>query len=733
MTRPASGQGGTGATLSMIVDGGILVVTIDRPGEAVNTVSPDLVGEFEGMFMRVDDDPLVTGIVLISGKPDSFIAGADIEQFLEIRSSGDAERISRLGQDLLHRMEGLRVPVVAAIHGPCLGAGLETALACRYRICTDHPKTALGLPEVQLGLIPGVGGTQRLPRVVGLQAALDMILTGRSIRAKRALQMGLVDEMVHPSILREIAIDRARGLAAGTRPVSRPRVRGATSLLLEHNPLGRSIVFKKARESVTQKTHGHYPAPLAALEAVQAGYAMGREGGLREEARLFGEMAVTAVSRQLVFLFFASNALKKDPGVDPPAPTPRPVDKLGVLGAGFMGAGIASVAVQQGTLVRLKDTDTPRIGKGLAAIRSVIDERLTRKQITRQQFDDFMSLVGGSTDYSGFASVDLVIEAVFEDLALKHRVLAEVEPMIEPSAIYASNTSTIPIARIAEAARYPERVLGMHFFSPVHKMPLLEVIVTPETDPEAVVTAVAYGKKLGKTVIVVSDGPGFYTTRTLSAYMNEAGRLIEEGASIETVDRALVEFGFPVGPITLLDEVGIDVGGKVGQVLGEAFGPRMAPSEAMHRVVAAGRTGRKGGKGFYRYNDKGTKGPVDESVYELIGGERRELEPDEIVNRCVLAMVNEAARCLDEGILRSPRDGDVGAVFGIGFPPFRGGPFRYVDSVSASRIVDQLEELNTRFPGRFEPADGLLEAARSRRSFYPSDRRNSGTAQPSAL
>ncbi|HEY9225036.1 MAG TPA: fatty acid oxidation complex subunit alpha FadJ, partial [Gemmatimonadaceae bacterium] len=678
---------GTAPTLSMELDGDVLVVTIDRPGETVNTLSTVMVGEFEGLFLRIDEDPLIKAVILISGKPENFIAGADVDQFPEIRAASEAERISRIGQDLLHRMEHLRVPVVAAIHGACLGAGLETALACRYRVCTDHPKTVFALPEVQLGLIPGMGGTQRLPRRVGLQAALDMILTGRNVRAKRALQMGLVDEMVHPAILREIAIDRARGLAAGTRHASRQRNFGATNLLLEHNPLGRGLVFRKARESVMEKTHGNYPAPLAALEAVHAGYSRGFEGGLREEARLFGEMAVTPVSRQLVFLFFASNALKKDPGVAPPAPTPREVKKLGVLGAGFMGAGITSVAVQQGTLVRLKDTDNARIGKGLAAVRSVLDERLTKKQITRQTFDDYLSLVGGTTDYSGFESVDLVIEAVFEDLALKHRMIAELEPAIDPGAIYASNTSTIPIARIAEVAKHPERVLGMHFFSPVHKMPLLEVIVTPQTDPEATVTAVAYGKRLGKTVIVVNDGPGFYTTRTLSAYMNEAGRLIDEGAPIEVLDRALVDFGFPVGPITLLDEVGIDVGGKVGQVLAEAFGERLGASDAMRRVVAAGRTGRKGGKGFYRYDETGKKGPVDESIYEIIGGQRRDFERDEMTQRCVLAMVNEAARCLEEGILRSPRDGDIGAVFGIGFPPFRGGPFRYVDSVGVPQIV----------------------------------------------
>ena len=705
------------ALVTDVVDD-VLVVTIDRPGEAVNTLGPELIGEFETVFHRVTDDSLIKGVVLRSGKPDGFIAGADIEQFTTLRTAADAERLSRMGQELLGRLEALRVPVVAAIHGACLGGGLETVLACRYRICTDHPKTTFSLPEVQLGLIPAMGGTQRLPRRVGLQAALDMILTGRSVRAKRALQMGLVEEMVHPAILREIAIDRARALGDGRRRAPRRGIGGPANLLLEHNPIGRGLVFKKARQSVLEKTHGHYPAPLAALEAVQDGYAHGVEHGLGEESRLFGEVAMTAVSRQLVFLFFASNALKKDPGVPDPAPRPREVERIGVLGAGFMGAGIASVAAQQGTLVRLKDTDTARIGKGLAAVRGVLQERVVRRQVTRRQADDWMSLVGATTDYSGFESVDLVVEAVFEDLSLKHRVLEEVEPVLDPTTVYASNTSTIPIARIAEVAQRPERVLGMHFFSPVHRMPLLEVIATSQTSPEATVTAVAYGKRLGKTVIVVNDGPGFYTTRTLSAYMNEAGRLLDDGASIDAIDRALVDWGFPVGPLTLLDEVGIDVAGKIGVVLGEAFGARMAPSESLRRVVAAGRAGRKGSSGFYRYDQSGKKGSVDESVYEIIGVPRRAIDAAEITERCVLAMVNEAVRCLEEGILRSPRDGDVGAVFGIGFPPFRGGPFRYADSIGAAQIVERLEDLDLRFHPRFGAAGLLLDMAASGRSFY---------------
>jgi 3-hydroxyacyl-CoA dehydrogenase/enoyl-CoA hydratase/3-hydroxybutyryl-CoA epimerase len=712
------------SALQLEFEDGIALVTIDLPAEPVNKVTASLRAEFGQLFGRIETDPTLRGVVLLSGKSDTWIAGADIDEFLTIVSAADAESLSRGGQALRARRDTLRIPVVAAIPGASHGAGLETALACRYRIATDHPKTVLALPEVQLGIIPGGGGTQRLPRLVGLQRALDMILTGRNIRARKALQMGLVDELVHPAILRDVALDRVRRLAAGSlEPRHAPKVRGPAGLLLEDNPLGRSLVFRKARESVMSRTHGHYPAPLAAHAAVQAGYDGGPELGYRMESRAFGELAVTDVARELIFLFFATTALKKDPGVDDAALLePREVETLGVLGAGFMGAGIASIAVQQGTAVRLKDTDLARVGKGIAAVSEVLQERLKKKRITRLEYEDQLLLAGGTVEYTGFGKCELVIEAVFEDLALKHRVLREVEPLLRMDAIYASNTSTIPIGRIAEAAQRPTRVLGMHFFSPVHKMPLLEVIATSDTDDDAIVTAVAYGKRLGKTVIVVSDGPGFYTTRILSAYMNEAGRLLDEGASIEAVDSALTAFGFPVGPITLLDEVGIDVGGKVGVVLSEAFGARMAPSESLRRVVESGRTGRKGRLGFYRYDEAGKKGEVDPSVYEVLpgGAERRELPVAEMQNRCVLAMVNEAVLCLEEGVLRSPVDGDVGAVFGLGFPPFRGGPFRYVDARGASRVLDDLDQLNQRFPGRFAPSELLVEHARAQQRFYPS-------------
>jgi 3-hydroxyacyl-CoA dehydrogenase/enoyl-CoA hydratase/3-hydroxybutyryl-CoA epimerase len=700
---------------------GIAILTFDLPGESVNKFSRAVKDEFVATLEALERDPAVGAAVLLSGKPDTYIAGADIEEFLAWTSAEQAAAASREGHQMLDRLERSRVPLVAAIHGACVGGGLEMALACAWRIASDDPKTVLGLPEVQLGLIPGAGGTQRLPRVVGLQAALDLILTGRNVRAKKAAQIGLVHELVHPAILRRVAEQRARELASGTRRRNPDaRRRSARQFLLDDNPVGRAVVLRKARETTLAKTKGHYPAPLAALDAVAAGF-QGRERGFAVEARLFGEMSATPESKELVFLFFATTSLKKDPGVVEPPATVAPVRSVAILGAGFMGSGIAAVSAQQGVRVRLKDAALDRVGKGLAAVRDVLKDRLTKRQVTRQQYEDQMLLVSGTVGYEGFGGVDLVIEAVFEDLDVKHTVLRETERVTRHDTIFASNTSTIPIARIAEASSRPERVLGMHFFSPVHKMPLLEVIVTPRTSDDVTAAAVAFGKAIGKTVIVVNDAPGFYVNRILSPYINEAGRLLDLGAAIEDVDRAMVAFGFPVGPITLLDEVGLDVAGKSGAIFHEAFGDRLAPSQSLRGVVEAGRLGRKGKSGFYLYDERGGKGEVDPSVYTLLptGTHRHEVPASEIRQRLSLVMVNEAVRCLEEGIIRSPRDGDVGAVFGIGFPPFRGGPFRYVDSIGPAAVVTHLEELNYRFPGRYMACELLVQMARKGSRFYP--------------
>ncbi|HEY0929150.1 MAG TPA: fatty acid oxidation complex subunit alpha FadJ [Gemmatimonas sp.] len=734
MSRASSGAGISAAALpgsllledsttglSLRVHEGIAIIAYDQPGSPVNTLNSRVAPVFEQFFLRIEQDAAIVAAVLVSTKVDSWIAGADIEELQRLTAPVDGERLSRGGQLLLDRLAALKKPVIAAIHGAALGGGLEVALACHHRIITDHAKTVLALPEVQLGLIPGAGGTQRLPRTVGLQVALDLILTGKNVRARKALQMGLAHELVHPAILLDVAMHRARQLAHGDRSAVRERDHGLAERLLEENSVGRAIIFRKARESVLKKTRGHYPAPLAALEVIERGYQESFAAGLLEEAKRFGELAVSPECRQLAYLFFATTSLKKDTGL--PAGmsvTQHPVRKLGVLGAGFMGAGITTVAVQAGTVVRLKDGTIERLAAGVKAVRDVVRERLKKRQITRVQFDDTMSLVGGTVDYRGFANVDLVIEAVFEDIDVKHQVLREVEEAA-PSAIFASNTSTIPIRDIARAARRPENVLGMHFFSPVHRMPLLEIIVTPETSAETTATAVAYGKQLGKTVIVVQDGAGFYVNRILAPYLNECGRMVDEGASIDEVDKALVQFGFPVGPFTLLDEVGLDIAGKSGPIMEAAFGPRMQPSATLRAVIASGRLGRKTRKGFYRYDADGTRQGVDESIYAMTpsGARRRPLSVEEIQQRAVLPMLNEAVRCLDEGIIRSPRDGDIGAVFGIGFPPFRGGPFRLLDTMGLENVVAQLDALHARFPGRFEAAKLLRARADRQQPFHP--------------
>lgn len=713
-------------------EGGAAVVWFDVPGEKVNTLRAGFERDFDRALDELDAMPDLEALVLASPKED-FIVGADVGMLARVETAAAGAELARTGQKVMRRLETFRVPIVAAIHGACLGGGLEIALACRGRVGSDDAKTKLGQPEVQLGLIPGAGGTQRLPRLVGLEAALDLILTGKTIPARKARSLWLLDEVVPRSILVDVALERARSLAREKPAGLAARIRGAIgeidmehlrALLLEDNPIGRKLLFSQARKGTLEQTHGNYPAPLRALEAIETGVARGLEKGFEAEAVAFGELLVGAESRRLVELFFAQNEVKKDRGTDDPAARARPIRKVGVLGAGLMGSGIATVtAAEAGLPVRMKDKDDPTVRAGLRSIRETLDDRVRRKRISERERDRVMALVRPTTDYSGFRRADVVIEAVFEDIEVKRRVLREVEEHAGAGVIFASNTSSLPIHRIAEGSRHPETVIGMHYFSPVQKMPLLEVIVTDRTAAAVTATCVELGKRQGKTVIVVRDGAGFYTSRILGPYGNEAAHLVTEGVPIEAIDRALVEFGFPVGPVKLLDEVGIDVASKVAHILHEAFGERMTPPPGLEKLVEDKRLGRKNGRGFYVYEAKGgaAKGErvVDESVYKLLGVKpKTKVEGKEIALRCVLQMVNEAARCYGEGILRSARDGDLGAVMGLGFPPFRGGPFRWADDRGAAEIVRLLEEYRGRFGARFEPAPVFVALVERGGRFY---------------
>jgi 3-hydroxyacyl-CoA dehydrogenase / enoyl-CoA hydratase / 3-hydroxybutyryl-CoA epimerase len=709
----------TDAPARMEVDDGIAIIRLDQPGKPVNVLSAAMVEALTGIIERLErGEAGARAAVLVSEKPGVWIAGADIEEFKDFRTAEDAERASRAGHELLGRLERLRIPTIAAVDGVALGGGLEVALACTYRLASDSPKTKLGLPEVQLGILPGAGGTQRLPRLVGLRGALDMMLTAKQLDARRAKKLGLVDEVVPAAGVLQAALHFARDVVAGRREPRLARAKGSPQSM-ENLPGMRGFIFRKAREGVMAKTHGLYPAPLRILEVVEKGLDLPIEEALALEARAFGELAVTPQARSLVHVFFASTEAKNAPspaGEEGQGDASEPVrggrvDRVVVVGAGFMGAGIATVSAEKEIQVRLKDVKPEAAAKGLQTAHRSLVERARKRRRPRYETTALTDRVTASTEYTGVGNADLVIEAVFEDVELKHRVIREIEAHAGERTILGTNTSTIPIARLAEASVRPENVIGLHFFSPVEKMPLLEIIVTPQTSPYATATSHQYAKRIGKTPIVVNDGPGFYVNRILGPYMNEAALLLEEGVAVDAIDRAMVKWGYPVGPITLYDEVGLDVAAKSGRVLADAFGARIHETKVVEKMVGDDRLGRKNGRGFYRY-EAGKRAGVDESVYALIGApQRRSMPQEEIQERLALGMINEAVRCLEDGVLRSARDGDVGAIFGIGFPPFRGGPFWYVDECGAADVVDRLRALERQHGARFAPAPLLLEHA----------------------
>jgi len=641
----------------------------------------------------------------------------------ELRGATDRDLVLPLlarGHELMERLAALPFPTVAAIHGACLGGGLELALACRHRVATDHPKTRLGLPEVQLGLIPGLGGTQRLPRRVGIAAALDLILTGRAIDARKARRIGLVDAVCHPAALRTAALGLLQEDGAAGRRPARPLASRAGDLLAR-TPLGGRIVWERARARVLAETRGHYPAPLVALAVVRDGLALPLRRGLDVEAGAFAELVVAEPAKSLMSIFFAKNAVEaRAAKIGGGAP---PLRAAAVLGAGFMGAGIAQVLAQNGVPVILKDRDLDAVARGMRSAGARFSELARRRHMTPAEAKAAMARIHPTASYAGLQRADLAIEAVFEDLAVKRQVLREVEAAASPRLVFASNTSAIPIAAIAQASARPENVVGMHFFSPVHKMPLLEVVRQPRTSPEALALAVAAGRRMGKTVVVVNDGPGFFTSRVLSPFLNEAAHLLLAGARIDRVDEAMTRWGWPVGPFALLDEVGLDVARHAAGVLVEVLGERLLPPPVFDRLAADGRLGRKSGRGFYLYGEQ-DKHP-DAAVYELLrpvapaaGSGAPEIADAEIAERCYLQMLNETARCMEDGVIGEPADVDVATIFGFGFPPFRGGLLREADRLGAVRLVDRLDAYTARLGRRFEPAGLLREMARRGESFH---------------
>ena len=709
------GQQENNNTFSLVrQENGIAHLIMDVKGDTMNTLKAEFSDEIAEVLKEIREDKAIKGLVLVSGKADSFVAGADVNMLAKCTSAAEATALSRQGQIIFDQLENLSIPVVAAVHGACLGGGLELAMACHAIVCSDSPKTALGLPEVQLGLLPGGGGTQRLPKRVGIQKSLDMMLTGKQLRAKQALKAGLVSDVVPNSVL----IVTAEKLALSGKVKPKARKLSLMDKMLEGNGVGRSILFSQATKTVLSKTKGNYPAPLKIIDCIRAGVEQAPSKGYQVEAEHFGQLVMSDVSAQLRQLFFATTDMKKEQGVEGVAPAK--ISNAAVLGGGLMGGGIAFVTATKAKLpVRIKDISHQGISYALKYGYELLNKKVKRRFMRHSEMQSQLSLITGTTEYTGFNNVDIVVEAVFEDLTLKQNMVADIESHCKESTIFASNTSSLPIGQIAEKALRPENVIGLHYFSPVDKMPLAEIIAHDKTSDQTISTTVAFAKKQGKTPIVVKDKAGFYVNRILAPYMNEAAILLLEGCSIEALDKAMVKFGFPVGPMQLLDEVGIDVGSKIGPILQAELGDRFAPPEAFSKLIDDGRLGKKAKKGFYQYNTKSKKKLVDESVYSLLGLQASNTAvTDAQAERCVYMMLNEAARCLDEEIVRNARDGDIGAIFGIGFPPFLGGPFQYMDKIGAATVVSKLTQWQAEFGERFAPCDALVKMAEQGGKYY---------------
>lgn len=684
---------------------------LDHKFETMNVVSPAVIGIFEQLHAKLDGNKEIHAVVMISRKPD-FMAGADIKAF-KIEKEGDFRPFQAKGHEALERLENSKKPIVAAINGACVGLGTELALACHGRIATNSPRTKMALPEVQLGILPGGGGTQRLPRLIGIQKALDMMLTGKNIPASRAKKMGLVDELTDEGKLLSAAIQMAKGLLK--KPIIRKSKLTTVEKFLESG-LGRGILFGQARKMALKQSQGNYPAIPAILDCVETGYTKGIKAGYAKELELFEKLMLTPESAALRALFFAITDNKKNPYENP-----KSLNTLGMIGAGFMGAGIAEVSATKGINVLLKDIKQEVVTEAYQQIWKSIDKKIKRKSLTKIQGEQQIGNVRGQLTYVNFDKVDIVIEAVLEEMSLKKRIISDIEANCKEDVIIATNTSSLSVTEMAAHATHPENVIGMHYFSPVPKMPLLEIVKTDKTSDAVIAACYKMGLQQGKTCIVVKDGPGFYVNRILAPYTNECLLMIDEGIAIDVVDKALIKKGFPVGPITLLDQVGLDIAAHVTESSKKIVGnrPDFKICDAVVKMNADGRKGRKNRKGFYKYDDKNKKTGVDTSAYQYFSGDgKKELPLEEIQNRAVMLMLNEAILCLEEGIIASPKDGDLGAVFGIGFLPFTGGPFRAMDAWGIQNVVDTMNTLAAKYGSKFAPAATLVQLAKAGKTFH---------------
>jgi len=687
---------------------GIAVITIDDPQSALNILTKDALSRLRELADDINGaaGSSPKGLIIISGKPDNFIVGADINEFNNFVSIADATTASKNMQQVFRKFSAFPFPTVAAINGTCMGGGLELALNCTARIVTDHSKSAMSFPEVTLGILPGATGSQLLPRLIGLQQALDIMLTGKNVYPGQALKMGLVDEVVNSTNLLQASRDL---ILSGQlkKPVILGRIRSPLA------KISKSVIVRVVKHKIKQSAGDHYPAPFAILDLVKKTYGKDLQAGLSREAETFAQLNDSAQSEALKHLFFAGSDRHS-----PSAADARSISEISIIGAGLMGAGIGTLALDRGIAVRQKDVSHQALGRGSGHVHQYFDRRVKKRILARRDKTAKLANYSMSTSYTGMTHSQISIEAVFEDLDLKRQIVADLEEAMSEDAIIATNTSALSISEIGQGALHPERIVGMHFFSPVEKIPLLEIIPSSSTDDQTLATAVALGKRLGKKVIVVKDSPGFFVNRILTPYLGEVFKLLKEGVAVEKLDALVKSLGFPVGPCTLMDEVGMDVIAKVVGVMMPTVGERLEMEDVATIFVRNKRLGRKNGLGFYKYN-RGSKAGIDKSVYELLGKPaRKRIDAQEVSARLLYSILNEAAYALEEGIINSPSIGDIGAVYGFGYPAFTGGPYWQIDQIGAEQFVDYLMKMKDKHGSRFEPAPALVAMAAAGKKYY---------------
>lgn len=707
--------------------GDVAIATFDLDGERVNKIGFEAADDLKKIVQMVKGSS-AKSFLLRSAKKQSFVVGADINLIKSLGGIEDARKASSTGQAVFSELEDLKIPTLAAIEGPCMGGGTEMVLACRYRMGSDFEKTSIGLPEVKLGFLPGWGGTYRLPRLIGLTRALDLILTGKAPDSKKAHKLGLLDWVVPSASFEDMAVQFAEQLARGEIPRGRKEVKLSLSESLMGNFfLGRMVVFSQARKTVLKQTRGHYPAPLKILSLLDQTAGLEREAHMALEASAFAELWATSESKNLVNLFFLMEDAKKrnTTALSETAIAALPaIREVGLLGAGVMGGGIAAQAADSGFPILVKDLNFDALGKALGHARSLFDKKVFRRRLKASDRDRKMGLIRAQTDFTHFEAVDLVIEAIVENMDIKKKVFAELETVVSSNCILASNTSSLRLTDMGSGLKDPSRFVGIHFFNPVDKMPLVEVIVHAKTSDEVVAKTVKWVRAIGKTPVVVKDGPGFLVNRLLMPWLNEAAYLLLEGHSIERLDRLAKSFGMPMGPCELLDEIGLDVAAKVAHILEKDFGARAKAAVASDRMVEAKRLGRKGGLGFYTWDRPGGKRlqpdqpGVSSILFTSSPPQSPKLSDEALVQRMFYPMINEAARAMEEGIVGTPQDCDLAMIFGTGFPPFRGGLLRYADSVGLKNVVAELERLRSIGGERLAPSGALMKLAQGTNRFY---------------